>query len=489
MSKISYTLTDEAPYLATASFHPILTRFLSTTFPGGVQLCDIGIAARVIATFSDLLPPSQRLPDELSELGKLAKTPEANIIKLPNVSASVPQLKSVIFELQSKGIEVPDYPENPTTLQELAVFKRYSSVLGSAVNPVLREGNSDRRAAAPVKRYAQAHPHRLSEWDTRASKTRVVSMESGDFYGSELSVVIERATNVRIELISSSDKATDNAATIVLKDSIPVLANEVLDSAYLSCSSLCSFFAAQLSFAKRSHLLFSLHLKATMMKVSDPIIFGHCVKVFFKDVFSKHSRLFGELGVNPNLGVSDLLNKVSSLPDKKLSSSIKRDIDRCYSSSCNPHLAMVNCDKGITNLHVPSDVIVDASMPVVIRDGGKMWNARNSLVDTLAVIPDRSYSGIYQETVEDCQRNGRFDVRTMGHVSNVGLMAKKAEEYGSHNNTFKVPNAGTVRVVDCNSGEVLMQHDAVGEGDVWRMCQAKDVAIRDWVRLAVERAR
>ncbi|MEQ9406968.1 MAG: NADP-dependent isocitrate dehydrogenase [Fuerstiella sp.] len=475
-STIVYTKTDEAPALATHSLLPILRAF---TRSSGVrfELKDISLAGRILATFPDNLTDEQRQSDALSELGELAKAPEANIIKLPNISASIPQLTACIKELQQHGFNVPDFPDEPQTDAEKEIRARYARVLGSAVNPVLREGNSDRRVAAAVKEYARKNPHSMGAWSAD-SKSHVASMSEGDFFGSEKSHVMESAGKLRIELVG------DDGQTTVLKDGLAVQAGEVVDGSRMSCAALRRFLAQQIEEARNQGVLLSLHLKATMMKVSDPIIFGHAVQVFFADVFEKYADVLDRLGVDPNNGIGDLYAKIEELPtDQK--SAILSDLEAVYQQ--RPPLAMVNSDKGITNLHVPSDVIVDASMPAAIRASGQMWGPDGKLHDTRAIIPDRSYAGVYQATIDDCKRHGAFDVTTMGNVANVGLMAQKAEEYGSHDKTFEIPYAGTVRVID-EAGQVLMEH-SVESGDIWRMCQTKDLPIRDWVRLAVDRAR
>ena len=476
MSKIVYTETDEAPALATYSLLPILKAF---TRSSGVTIekRDISLAGRIIANFSDVLPANQRQADALAELGELAKTPEANIIKLPNISASIPQLVEAIKELQSQGYALPDFPEEPKTDAEKDARARYSKVLGSAVNPVLREGNSDRRVAAPVKEFAKKHPHSMGAW-SKDSKTHVAHMSDGDFFGSEQSVVMKSAGEVSIQLIAADGTAT------VLKSGLKLQAGEVIDASRMSKAALRAFITETIDDAKQQDVLLSLHMKATMMKVSDPIIFGHFVSVFYKDVFEKHAEVLSQLGVDPNNGIGDLYAKIESLPADQ-QAAIKADLDAVYAS--RPKLAMVNSDKGITNLHVPSDVIIDASMPAAIRSSGKMWGPDGKLADTKAVIPDRCYAGIYQATIDFCKQNGAFDVTTMGNVCNVGLMAQKAEEYGSHDKTFEIPTAGAVKVIDAD-GTVLMEH-TVEAGDIWRMCQTKDAPIRDWVRLAVSRAR
>ncbi|WP_088140445.1 NADP-dependent isocitrate dehydrogenase [Achromobacter xylosoxidans] len=474
--KIIYTLTDEAPALATRSLLPIVQAFAK---PAGitVETRDISLAGRIISVFPDYLEDSQKLGDALSELGALAVQPEANIIKLPNISASMPQLKAAIKELQDQGYKLPDYPDAPANDTERDVKARYDKVKGSAVNPVLREGNSDRRAPLSVKNYARKHPHKMGAWSAD-SKSHVAHMGEGDFYGTEKSALISDAGDVKIELTAA------DGSTTVLKEKTPVKAGEIIDAAVLSAAKLKSFLQAQIDDARATGVLFSVHLKATMMKVSDPVIFGHVVSVFYKDVLAKHADALKQAGFDPNNGIGDLYAKIQSLPADK-QAEITADIDAAYKTL--PQLAMVNSDRGITNLHVPSDVIVDASMPAMIRDSGKMWNAEGALQDTKAVIPDRSYAGVYQAVIEDCKRNGAFNPVTMGSVPNVGLMAQAAEEYGSHNKTFVIPAAGTVRVSDA-SGKVLLEQ-AVEAGDLWRMCQTKDAAVQDWVKLAVARAR
>ena len=474
--KIMYTATDEAPALATYSLLPIVKAFTKTAGID-VELRDISLAGRIMANFPENLTENQRIPDELTELGKLATTPEANIIKLPNISASIPQLKAAIKELQSQGYKVPDYPEEPKNDAEKEIKARYGKVLGSAVNPVLREGNSDRRASTSVKNYAKKNPHKMGAWSAD-SKTHVASMSGGDFCGSEKSVTVDKAGSFRIEFISNEGKTT------VLKEKTSFKTGEVIDASVMSRRALRKFFEEQIEDAKKRGVLLSLHLKATMMKVSDPIMFGHAVSVFFKDVFEKHASAFKELGVDSNNGLGDLYAKIAKLPEAK-KAEIESDIKACYKN--RPELAMVNSDKGITNLHVPSDVIVDASMPAMIRESGKMWGADGKLHDTKAVIPDRCYAGVYQETIDNCKKHGAFDPRTMGSVPNVGLMAQKAEEYGSHDKTFKAAGEGTIRAVD-ESGNVLLEQK-VEEGDIFRMCQTKDAAIQDWVKLSVARAR
>jgi isocitrate dehydrogenase len=475
-AKIIWTEIDEAPALATYSLLPIIRKFTEGTGIA-IETADISLAGRILANFPEGLTATQRVPDWLTQLGELAKRPEANIVKLPNISASVPQLMAAIRELQSQGYKVPDYPESPSTPAEHAIKARYAKVLGSAVNPVLREGNSDRRAAAAVKAYARKHPHKLGPW-TRDSKAHVATMTSGDFASNEKSVTVPEATTVRIEL-------TDKKGTVtVLKESLALKAGEVVDGTFMSRAALVSFLEEQMEDAKKQGVLFSIHLKATMMKISDPIIFGYAVRTFFRDVFDKHSAVFTELGVDPNNGLGDLYAKVKNLPPAK-QAEIEADIQACYGK--RPALAMVNSDKGITNLHVPSDVIIDASIPPMIRDSGRMWGPDGKLHDTKAVIPDHSYAPLYHEAIEHCKQHGAFDPKTMGTVPNVGLMAQQAEEYGSHDKTFQIPAAGTVRVVD-ERGRVLIEH-AVATGDIWRACQVKDAPIRDWVKLAVTRAR
>jgi isocitrate dehydrogenase len=475
-SKIIYTKTDEAPMLATYSFLPIINAF---TKAAGVtvELRDISLAGRILAVFPEYLTPEQKQPDALAELGELAKTPEANIIKLPNISASVPQLKAAIKELQSQGYRIPDYPENPKDDKEREIKARYDRVKGSAVNPVLREGNSDRRAPLSVKRHARKHPHKMGAW-TPDSKTHVAHMARGDFRSNEQSMTVAEATEARIEFVGR------DGTTTVLKPKVALQAGEVIDATFMSARALREFIEEQIEDAKRQGVLFSVHLKATMMKVSDPKIFGHVVSVYFKDVFEKHKDTFKKLGVDPDNGLGDLYEKIKALPDDQRKA-IEADIQAVYQK--RPPLAMVNSDKGITNLHVPSDVIIDASMPPVIRDSGKMWGPDGKLQDTKCVIPDGSYAPIYQEMIQFCKQHGAFDPRTMGSVPNVGLMAQAAEEYGSHDKTFKAPGDGTIRVVDA-SGRTLLEH-RVEAGDIWRMCQVKDAAIQDWVKLAVNRAK
>lgn len=475
-AKIIYTLTDEAPALATYSLLPIIQRFTATA-DVVVETSDISLAGRIIANFPEKLTPAQRQPDALTELGELTRKPEANIIKLPNISASIPQLVEAIQELQARGYDIPDYPAEPSTEAEKEIQARYAKVLGSAVNPVLREGNSDRRVALPVKQYAQKNPHSMGKW-TPDSKTVVAHMEDGDFYGSEKSAVIEQAGNLKIEFVGA------DGAVKTLREKVPVLAGEVVDGSRMSIKALRAFYATAIDEARRRNVLLSLHVKATMMKVSDPVLFGHAVTVYFQAVFDKYADLFAELGVDPNNGLGDLYARIEKLPAAQ-KAAIEADIQAVYAE--RPALAMVNSDRGITNLHVPSDVIVDASMAASIRAAGKMYGPDGKLDDTVAIIPDRSYAGIYQEVISNCQQHGTFDVTTMGNVANVGLMAQKAEEYGSHDKTFISPADGTVRVVD-GAGKIIFEH-AVEQGDIWRMCQTKDAPIQDWVRLAVERAK
>ncbi|MDX2155858.1 MAG: NADP-dependent isocitrate dehydrogenase [Hyphomicrobiaceae bacterium] len=474
--EIMWTKVDEAPALATYSLLPIVQAFAGAAGIS-VTLKDISLAGRIIANFPEKLKPEQRIDDELAELGKLAMQPDANIIKLPNISASIPQLKAAIKELQAKGYDVPDFPDSDATPEAKEIRARYGRVLGSAVNPVLREGNSDRRAAGAVKQYARKNPHKMGAW-SKDSKTRVAHMSSGDFYGSEVATTIALPTNARIELA-----ATDGTTT-VLKPKIPLKAGEIIDCSVMSAKALRAFYAAQMDAAKKEGVLFSLHVKTTMMKISDPIIFGHAVSVFFADVFEKHGATLKRLGVDPDTGVADMLTRIEALPAADRDA-IKADIAATYAK--RPGLAMVNSDKGITNLHVPSDVIVDASMPAMIRESGRMWGADGKLHDTIAAIPDRCYATLFQAVIEDCKANGAFDPKTMGSVPNVGLMAQQAEEYGSHDKTFEIPKDGTVRVV-AEDGAVLMSQK-VETGDIFRMCQVKDAAIRDWVKLGVRRAR
>jgi isocitrate dehydrogenase len=475
-AKIIYTKIDEAPALATYSLLPILNAFARGT---GVdfQPKDISLAGRIIANFPENLTESQKIPDYLAELGALALTPEANIIKLPNISASIPQLRAAIKELQDHGYNIPDYPEAPANEAEKELQTRFAKVLGSAVNPVLREGNSDRRAPLSVKAFAQKNPHKMGAWSSD-SKSHVASMSAGDFYGSEKSVTVSEATTVKIEFVDGDGKAA------VLKDKTPLLAGEIIDVSVMNVCSLRKFFEDQIADAKATGVLLSLHLKATMMKVSDPIMFGHAVTVFYRDVFEKHAAIIKELGVNVNNGLGDLYAKIQNLPEAK-KAEIEADIQAVYAT--RPALAMVDSDKGITNLHVPNDIIVDASMPVVVRDSGKMWGPDGKLHDTKAMIPDRCYATMYQAIIEDCKQHGAFNPATIGSVPNVGLMAQQAEEYGSHNKTFVAPGNGTVRVVD-TAGKTLLEQ-TVESGDIFRMCQAKDAPVKDWVKLAVKRSR
>ncbi|MDD9944477.1 MAG: NADP-dependent isocitrate dehydrogenase [Myxococcales bacterium] len=471
-----YTWTDEAPALATHSFLPIIRAFSSAA---GVPVAtrDISLAARILAVFPERLSEDQKVPDDLKELGQIVKTPEANVIKLPNISASIPQMKACIAELQRKGYPLPDYPEEPQDDAEREIKARYDRVKGSAVNPVLREGNSDRRAPKAVKDYARKNPHRMKAW-TADSKTHVATMTANDFRHNEKSVTVNSATTARIEHVSAEGTVT------LLKDGVALQADEVLDATCMSRKALLKFLEAQVEDAKAQGVLFSLHMKATMMKVSDPIIFGHCVRIFYKEVFEKHGATLDKIGVDPNNGFGDVAAKIGQLPEGERKA-IEADIETVYEHG--PAIAMVNSDKGITNLHVPSDIIIDASMPPMLRDGGGMWNAAGKLQDCKAVIPDSSYAGIYQAVIDDCKQHGALDPSTMGSVPNVGLMAQKAEEYGSHDKTFEVPSDGTVRVVDAQ-GKTLLEH-TVGKGDVWRACQVKDGPVRDWVKLAVNRAR
>jgi isocitrate dehydrogenase len=474
-AKIIYTKTDEAPALATCSFLPIVEAF---TDAAGIEVetRDISLAGRILANFPEKLTEGQRQSDALAELGELARKPEANIIKLPNISASIPQLVAAIEELQAQGFDVPDYPEEPATNAEKEVQARYAKVLGSAVNPVLREGNSDRRVAAAVKEYAKNNPHSMGAWNPD-SKSHVAHMADKDFYSSEQSAIVAANGNLRIEL-----ETPDGVQ--VLRDAVPVLAGEVVDAAVMDCAALREFFTEQIDDADAKSVLFSVHLKATMMKVSDPIMFGHAVMAYYSEVFDKHAAVFEKLGVDADNGIGDVYAKIDELPQEK-QDEIKADIEAVYEH--RPEMAMVDSDKGITNLHVPSNVIIDASMPAAMRTSGQMWGPDGKLHDTKFVIPDRSYAGIYQAVVDDCKQHGAFDVPTMGNVCNVGLMAQKAEEYGSHDKTFEIPAAGIVRVVS-DAGDVVMRHE-VREGDIWRMCQTKDLPIRDWVKLAVNRAR
>ncbi|MGB6039861.1 MAG: NADP-dependent isocitrate dehydrogenase, partial [Gordonia sp. (in: high G+C Gram-positive bacteria)] len=474
---IIYTLTDEAPRLATASFLPIIRTF---TEPAGVDVetSDISVGARILAAFPDFLTEEQRVPDNLAELGRLTQDPSTNIIKLPNISASVPQLHAAIAELQDKGYAVPDYPQDPKTEEEKAIRDRYSACLGSAVNPVLREGNSDRRAPKAVKEYARKHPHSMGKW-SMASRSHVAHMTHGDFYAGEKSMVVDHDCDTRMEIVTKSGE------TIVLKESVRVDAGDVIDSMFMSKKALLEFYEDQLNDARDTGVMFSLHVKATMMKVSHPIVFGHAVKVFYKDAFAKHHELFEELGVNVNNGLVDLYDKIDKLPSS-LREEVRRDMHACHEN--RPELAMVDSDNGISNFHSPSDVIVDASMPAMIRAGGQMYGADGRLKDTKAVMPESTFARIYQEIINFCKTNGAFDPTTMGTVPNVGLMAQKAEEYGSHDKTFEIPEDGVANIIDLSTGEVLLSQD-VEEGDIWRMCTVKDAPIRDWVRLAVERSR
>lgn len=475
-SKIIYTKTDEAPALATYSLLPIIRSFASAA-DIDVELSDISLAARILANLAEFLPEDKRVPDALSMLGELTQSPDTNIIKLPNISASIPQLKAAIKELQDNGFSVPDFPEDPQNEEQEKIKACYSKVLGSAVNPVLREGNSDRRAPTAVKNYAKNNPHSMGDW-SQASRTHVAHMRGGDFYSGEKSVTIEKQGHVRIEF-------TDNNGQVkVLKPRVDLLAGEVIDGMFMSKKALCQFFDEQIQDAKETGVLFSLHVKATMMKVSHPIVFGHCVKVFYKELFEKYADLFEELGVNANNGLGSVYDKIASLPESQRTE-IQRDINACYAD--RPPLAMVNSDKGISNLHVPSDVIVDASMPAMIRSSGQMWGPDGKPKDTKAVIPESTYATIYQEMINFCKTHGAFDPTTMGTVPNVGLMAQKAEEYGSHDKTFEMTGDGTMRIID-QDDNVLIEHN-VEEGDIWRMCQAKDAPIRDWVKLAVTRSR
>ncbi|WP_462252401.1 NADP-dependent isocitrate dehydrogenase [Ekhidna sp.] len=476
MAKIIYTHTDEAPALATKSLLPIVKAFAGKAGVN-IETRDISLAGRIIAVFPEFLSEDQRIGDALSELGEIAKTPEANIIKLPNISASIPQLTATIKELQSQGYALPDYPVDPQNDEEKDVKARYDKVKGSAVNPVLREGNSDRRAPKAVKNYAKKFPHSMGAWASD-SKSHVASMSGGDFYGSEKSTTVESATDVKINFVGSEGSAK------TLKESFPIQAGEVIDASVMNMDKLKSFIAAEIEDAKANNVLFSLHMKATMMKVSDPIIFGAAVEVFYQDVFEKHADLFAKIGVDAKSGIGDVYNKIQSLDEAKRSE-IEADVEKVYES--RPALAMVNSDKGITNLHVPSDVIIDASMPAMIRTSGQMWNKDNKTEDTKAVIPDRSYSGVYQTVIEDCKKNGAYDPTTMGSVPNVGLMAQKAEEYGSHDKTFQFDDAGKVQVI-ATDGSVLLEQD-VNQGDIFRMCQVKDAPVQDWVKLAVNRAK
>jgi isocitrate dehydrogenase len=476
-STIIYTLTDEAPLLATSSFLPIIRTFAA---PAGIEVAtsDISVAGRILGQFPEALTPEQRVADNLSELGKLTLKPSANIIKLPNISASVAQLKAAIKELQDKGYKIPDYPENPTTDEQKDIRARYNKCTGSAVNPVLREGNSDRRAPKAVKEYARKNPHSMAEW-SQASRSHVSHMHQGDFYHGEKSMTMDRARNVKMELIAKSGK------TIVLKPKVALLDREVIDSMFMSKKALVAFYEKEIEDARKTGVMFSLHVKATMMKVSHPIVFGHCVKIFYREAFEKHGQLFDELGINVNNGMVDLYNKITTLPQSK-QDEIKRDLHACHEG--RPELAMVDSAKGITNFHSPNDIIVDASMPAMIRNGGKMWGADGRLKDVKAVMPESTFARIYQEIINFCKWHGAFDPKTMGTVPNVGLMAQQAEEYGSHDKTFEITEDGVANITDLDTGEVLMSQN-VEKGDIWRMCQVKDAAIRDWVKLAVNRAR
>ena len=477
MPKIIYTKTDEAPALATQSFLPIVRSFTKTSNIT-IETKDISLAGRIISVFPDFLNEEQKISNDLEALGQLAKDPEANIIKLPNISASIPQLKEAISELQAKGYKLPDYPDEPNNDVAKEIKSRYDKIKGSAVNPVLREGNSDRRAPKPIKNYAKKNPHSMGVWNPD-SKTHVATMEHGDFRANEKSLTIPKATDIRIELVA------DNGEVTVLKENVSLLAEEIIDATVMSKRALLAFLKEQVVDAKERGVLFSLHMKATMMKVSDPIIFGHAMEVFFADVFKKHAATFDAAGISANDGLENLLNKIQELPEAK-QSEIEKDVQ--LSIENGPSLAMVNSDKGITNLHVPSDIIIDASMPAMIRNSGQMWNAEGKSQDTKAVIPDSSYAGIYQATIDFCKKNGAFDPRTMGTVPNVGLMAQKAEEYGSHDKTFEIASKGVVRIVDKALGSILLSH-IVEEGDIWRMCQVKDAPVQDWIKLAVTRAR
>ena len=476
-STIVYTLTDEAPLLATASFLPIIQAF---TAPAGIDVTtsDISVAGRILGQFPEYLSEDQRVADNLAELGKLTLKADANIIKLPNISASVAQLKSAIKELQDKGYKVPDYPENPQDDKEKDIRARYNKCIGSAVNPVLREGNSDRRAPRAVKEYARKNPHSMADW-SQASRSHVSHMHHGDFYHGEKSMTLDRARDVKMELITKSGK------TIVLKPKVHLQDREVIDSMFMSKKALMDFYEQEIEDAYKTGVMFSLHVKATMMKVSHPIVFGHCVRIFYKDAFAKHQKLFDELGVNVNNGMVDLYNKIATLPQSQ-QDEIKRDLHACHEH--RPELAMVDSAKGITNFHSPNDVIVDASMPAMIRNGGKMWGADGRLKDVKAVMPESTFARIYQEMINFCKWHGAFDPKTMGTVPNVGLMAQQAEEYGSHDKTFEIPEDGVANITDLETGEVLLSQN-VEQGDIWRMCQVKDAAIRDWVKLAVTRAR
>ena len=476
-SKIIYTLTDEAPLLATHAFLPIIRTFAA---PAGIHVeeSDISVAGRILGEFPEFLTAEQKVPDNLSELGRLTLKPDTNIIKLPNISASQNQLVAAIRELRSKGYMVPEFPESPKTDEEKAIRARYGKCLGSAVNPVLREGNSDRRAPLAVKNYARKNPHSMADW-SQASRSHVSHMHHGDFYHGEKSMTIDKARDVKMELVTSSGK------TVVLKPKVSLLQGEIIDSMFMSKKALCEFYEKEIEDAHKTGVMFSLHVKATMMKVSHPIVFGHCVKIFYKDAFAKHGKLFDELGVNVNNGMANLYDKIATLPQSK-QEEIKRDLHACHEH--RPELAMVDSAKGITNFHSPNDVIVDASMPAMIRNGGKMWGADGRLKDVKAVMPESTFARIYQEMINFCKWHGNFDPKTMGTVPNVGLMAQQAEEYGSHDKTFEIAEAGVANIVDIATGEVLLSQN-VEEGDIWRMCQVKDAAIRDWVKLAVNRAR
>jgi isocitrate dehydrogenase len=476
-STIIYTLTDEAPRLATGAFLPVVQAFASTAGVN-VETSDISVAARILGEFSDLLPEAQRVPNTLAELGKLTLTPDANIIKLPNISASVAQLMAAIKELQGKGYALPDYPEDAKTAEDKAVLARYSKCIGSSVNPVLREGNSDRRAPAAVKNFAKKNPHSMGEWK-QWSQTHVSHMHEGDFYHGEKSMTLDKARDVKMVLETASGKS------IVLKEKVALKDGEIIDSMFMSKKALCDFYERELDDCKEAGVLFSLHVKATMMKVSHPIVFGHCVKIYYKDAFAKHGKLFDELGVNVNNGMATLYEKIETLPASQREEII-RDLHACHAN--RPELAMVDSAKGITNFHSPNDIIVDASMPAMIRQGGKMWGADGKTYDCKAVMPESTFARIYQEMINFCKWHGNFDPKTMGTVPNVGLMAQKAEEYGSHDKTFEIAEAGVANIVDIATGEVLLSQN-VQEGDIWRMCQVKDAPIRDWVKLAVTRAR
>ncbi|MDI1247174.1 MAG: NADP-dependent isocitrate dehydrogenase, partial [Rhodoferax sp.] len=476
-SKIIYTLTDEAPFLATCAFLPVIRTFAA---PAGVNVaeCDISVAARVLGEFPDCLTDAQKLPDNLKELGRLTLLPDTNIIKLPNISASVGQLIACIKELQSKGYAIPDYPEDPKTDADKAIQSRYSRCIGSAVNPVLREGNSDRRAPRAVKEFARKHPHSMADW-SQASRSHVSHMHHGDFYHGEKSLTLDKARDVKMELVTKSGK------TMVLKPKVALKDGEIIDSMFMSKKALLAFYEKEIEDAHKTGVMFSLHVKATMMKVSHPIVFGHCVRIFYKDAFEKHAKLFDELGVNVNNGMVNLYDKIATLPQSQREEIIK-DLHACHEH--RPELAMVDSAKGITNFHSPNDIIVDASMPAMIRNGGKMWGADGRLKDVKAVMPESTFARIYQEMINFCKWNGNFDPRTMGTVPNVGLMAQQAEEYGSHDKTFEIAEDGVANITDLATGEVLLAQN-VEAGDIWRMCQAKDAAIRDWVKLAVTRAR